>query len=251
MTPEEISVRQWQEMFRAGAFHKDDLTAQELAGWSDFYDPLNNKSVQSLAKVVMGITDPFILDNYYVWFKESSPAIGPLYGDVRFHPLSGESGGKYFLVILDSPHERMKWSLITERFGYGTPEFECKDIRNMVKYINQIGPELEQGFHPPFVAEKRAVEVYAGIYGEPLGIHVYREGEHRYSYTSFLDEKQRNVIAIADLEGAPADFAAEHAEKIMGIHVYCAENAGKPPPDITERYKSRLRAYKKERGEER
>lgn len=236
MKPEEISVRQWQEMFQAGAFHKDDLTAQELAGWGDFGDPLNSKIVQNLARVVMGVTDPFILDNYCVLFKENCPAVGPLYGDVRFHPLSGESGGKYFLATLDSPHERTKWSLTTERFGYGTPEFECKDIRSMIRYINQIGPELEQSFQPPFVAEKRAVEIYAKIYGEPLGIYVYREGDHRYSYTSFLDEKQRNVIAIARLEDAPADFVAEHAEEIKGIHVYCPENAGKPPPDFIPRY---------------
>ena len=104
MMPEEISVRQWQEMFQAGAFRKGDLTTQELAGWSDFGDPLNSKIVQNLAKVVIGMTDPFVLDNYYVWFKENCPAVGPLYGDVRFHPLSGESGGKYFLVTLDSPH---------------------------------------------------------------------------------------------------------------------------------------------------
>lgn len=236
MKPEGISVRQWQELYRAGTFEQDDWTAQELAGWGDFGDPLNSKIVQNLAKVVMGITDPFILDNYCVLFKENCPAVGPLYGDVRFHPLSGESGGKYFLATLDSPHERTKWSLTTERFGYGTPEFECKDIRSMIRYINQIGPELEQSFQPPFVAEKRAVEIYAKIYGEPLGIYVYREGDHRYSYTSFLDEKQRNVIAIARLEDAPADFVAEHAEEIKGIHVYCPENAGKPPPDFIPRY---------------
>lgn len=246
---EEISVRQWQEKFRAGDFNSDSLNIHFQAGWEDFGDPLNNKFVKNLSKVVMGITDPFILDNYYVWFKESYPAVGPLYGDVRFHPLSGESGGKYFLVILDSPHERMKWSLITERFGYGTPEFECKDIRKMIQYINQIGPELEQGFQPPFVAEKWSVEVYAQIYGEPLGIYVYREGEHRYSYTSFLDKKKRNVIAIADLKDAPAGFVAEQAEEIRGIHVYCPENAGKSPPSMMEAFAAMHPEWKKKEVE--
>ena len=63
----EISVRQWQAKFRAGAFNSNDLDTQFQAGWEDFGDPLNNKTVQNLAKVVMGISDPLILDNYSVW----------------------------------------------------------------------------------------------------------------------------------------------------------------------------------------
>ena len=182
----------------------------------------------------MGITSPAILDNYYVWFKNNCPAVGPLYDDVRFEPLIGERDGKYFLVSLDSPHERMKWSLTTERFGFGTPEFECANVREMIKYIDQIGPELEQGIKPPFVAEKRAVEIYARIHGEPSGIDVYREGEHRYSYTSFQDRQERTVMAVADLEKAPDGFVAEHAEEVKGIHVYCPENVGKPLPDLVQ-----------------
>ena len=182
----------------------------------------------------MGITDPFILDNYYVWFKNNCPMTGPLYDDVRFEPLVGERDGKYFLVSLDSPHERMKWSLVTERFGFSTPEFECANVREMIKYINQIGPELEQGVKPPFIAEKRAVEIYANIHGEPSGVHVYREGEHRYSYMSFQDRKERTVMAVASLENAPDGFVAEHAEEVKGIHVYCPENVGKPLPDLVQ-----------------
>ena len=29
----DISVRQWQELYRAGAFERDDQDARELAGW--------------------------------------------------------------------------------------------------------------------------------------------------------------------------------------------------------------------------
>ena len=57
----------------------------------------------------------------------------------------GERDGKYFVVSLDSPHERMKWALVTERYGYDAPEFECGNVRDMVKYINAIAPELAQG----------------------------------------------------------------------------------------------------------
>ena len=62
----DISVRQWQELYRTGAFAQDDSDARELAGWDDFDDPLADRKVQDLAKLVMGMTHPFILDRYYV-----------------------------------------------------------------------------------------------------------------------------------------------------------------------------------------
>ncbi len=233
---EKMSVRQWQERFRAGTFDSSDTAVQCMAGWYDWFcrDNALAGRLKKLSKVVMGITDPFILDNFYIWFKNNCPMSGPLYDDVRFEPLVGERDGRYFLVTLDSPHERMKWALTTERFGFGAPEFECGDVREMIRYINRIGPELEQGITPSFVVEKRAVEIYARIHGEPSGIHVYREGPHRYSYTSFQDNQPRNVMAAASLEDAPSGFVPEHAESVKGIYVYCPEDVGKPLPDLVQ-----------------
>ena len=158
----EISVRTWQERFRAGDFSSRDRAVQCEAGWYDWFcrdDALAGR-LKKISGVVLGITDPFILDNYYVWFKNNCPLDGPLYDDVRFEPLTGERDGKYFVVSLDSPHERMKWALITERYGYDAPEFECGNVRDMVKYINAIAPELAQGIQPRFVLEKAAVGEY-------------------------------------------------------------------------------------------
>ena len=136
--PDELSVRQWQERFRAGAFAHSDITTQCEAGWYDWFcqDYALAGRLKKIGRVVMGITDPFILDNYYVWFKNNCPLDGPLYDDARFEPLSGERDSKYFVVSLDSPHERMKWALVTERYGFDAPEFDCRDVREMVKYIN-------------------------------------------------------------------------------------------------------------------
>ena len=229
----EISVRQWQEKFRAGAFNLQDRYTQCEAGWYDWFcqDHALAGRLKKIGRVVMGITDPFILDNYYVWFKNNCPMKGPLYDDVRFEPLSGERDGKYFVVALDSPHERMKWALVTERYGFDAPEFECGNIRDMVRYINGIGPRLQKGFQPPFIAEKDAVTAYARLRGEPEGIHIYREGNHHYSYISRQDRNRRTVMAVASLEDAPADFVSEQAHNVRGMHVYCPEDAGKPLPD--------------------
>ena len=230
--PDEISVREWQEKFRAGAFNAQDRYTQCQAGWYDWFcqDHALAGRLKKIGRVVMGITDPFILDNYYVWFKNNCPLSGPLYDDVRFEPLSGDRDGKYFVISLDSPHERTKWALVTERYGFDAPEFDCRDIREMIKYVNSIGPELQQGIVPPFVAEKDAVTAYALRRGESEGIHIYRDGDHHYSYTSRQDRRKRTVMAVASAEDAPPGFVAEQAAQIKGLYVYCPEDAGKALP---------------------
>lgn len=143
----ELSVRQWQEAFRAGQFDDKSVETQCQAGWYDWFckDEALAGRLKKIGRVVMGITEPFILDNYYVWFKNNCPVMGPLYDDVRFEPLVGERNGRYFLVALDSPHEKQKWALITERHGFDMPEFQCAHVRDMVKYINGMARELERG----------------------------------------------------------------------------------------------------------
>ncbi|UQT48475.1 hypothetical protein M5E87_28645 [Flavonifractor plautii] len=143
----EMSVRTWQERFRAGDFSSRDRAVQCEAYWYDWFcrdDALAGR-LKKISSVVLGITDPFILDNYYVWFKNNCPLEGPLYDDVRFEPLTGERDGKYFLVALDSHHELIKWTLYTERYGYDAPEFCCGNVREMTAYINAMAPELAQG----------------------------------------------------------------------------------------------------------
>lgn len=68
--------------------------------------------LQRIGRVVMGITEPAILDNYYVWFKNNCPLDGPLYDDVRFEPLEGDRCGRYFVVSQDCPYEKRKMDAV-------------------------------------------------------------------------------------------------------------------------------------------
>ena len=102
----------------------------------------------------MGITEPAILDNYYVWFKNNCPLNGPLYDDVRFEPMDGERRGRYFVVSLNCPYEERKWTLYTERSGFETPEFSCDKVREMEKYLNSQGKNLAQAMQLSAVVKK-------------------------------------------------------------------------------------------------
>lgn len=179
----EMSVRTWQERFRAGDFSSRDRAVQCEAGWYDWFcrdDALAGR-LKKISSVVLGITDPFILDNYYVWFKNNCPLEGPLYDDVRFEPLTGERDGKYFLVALDSHHELIKWTLYTERYGYDAPEFCCGNVREMTAYINAMAPELAQGIQPRFVLEKAAVGEYVRQHEGKAAYSIRREGDHLFA----------------------------------------------------------------------
>ena len=219
----EMSVRQWQERFRAGDFNSRDLSVQCEAGWYDWFcqdDALAGR-LKKLSSVVLRIRAPFILNNYYVWFKDNCPMAGPLYDDVRFEPLSGERDGKHFVVTLDCPHELAKWVLYTERYGYDAPEFSSGNVRDMAEYINSMAAELEQGIQPAFILE--AVSEYVLRHEGERGIPVYWDGEHEFSYISRKDRQLRKVTVTDSMEALPPGCGAEQAEQHGELYVFGAE----------------------------
>lgn len=139
-----ISVRKWQEKYANGEFSAPDYSTQCNAGWYDWFCKTESLAgrLKRIAGIVTRICDPYILDNYAVWFKNNCPLQGNLYDDVRFDPLSGERNGRYFMVAVDSPHEDSRYALYTERSGFTEPEFETDERKSLVKYLNELGPQL-------------------------------------------------------------------------------------------------------------
>jgi len=243
---EKMSVRQWQERFRAGDFDGRDTATQCSAGWYDWFcrDEALAGRLKKLSRVVMNITDPFILDNYYVWFKNNCPLNGPLYDDVRFEPLTGERDGKYFLVTLDCPYEKEKWVLYTERYGYDAPEFGCANIRDMVKYVNGLGRELSQNLQPPFIAEKAALGNYIAQRTGINGIHIFRDGEHRYQYRIPGDKTLKSAAVAPSAEALPAAFSVEQAVQADGFHICAPDLQNAAPVQQKDAQKKRKEAVR-------
>ena len=147
-----MSVREWQDAYRAGEFESRDVSTQIRAGWFDWWcvDNALAGHLKRIAPVVLGITEDAILDNYYVWFKNNNPLNDSLYDDVRFEPLEGERDGRYFIVIMNSPHEDQKWTMYSERHkDMAIPEFACGNVREMCRHINSAAKELAAGLPEP------------------------------------------------------------------------------------------------------
>lgn len=117
----------------------------------------------------------------------------------------------------------MKWALVTERYGYDAPEFECGNVRDMVKYINAIAPELAQGIQPRFVLEKAAVVEYVWQHEGKDACCIRRAGDHLFAYQSPRDWKYRTVAVSDSLENIPQGFPAERAEQHGTLYVFPSE----------------------------
>lgn len=226
MNPDEITVRQWQELYRAGAFSRDDQDAQELAGWSDFRNPLNDRRVISLTKLVLSITHPFVLDNYHVFFSEGRPNVGRSYGSVCFFPLAKGRFQCLFSVDLDYPYARKKWALSTMRYGEGESEFECGHVQQMIRYIHVMANELEHNVKPAFWPEKEAAQQFAYEHLPGCGYAVLRrEGEHSYSTYERATDRRITLHVARRPEDAPPGFQAQDAVPICGLYVFPQKDA--------------------------
>lgn len=231
--PDELSVRQWQERYRTGAFNSRDTAVQREAGWWNWCcrdDALAGRLAR-IAPVIMGIESPLILDHCAVWLVNERTENKLLYDSARFEQLGGSINDLFFMVDFNDPRQPDRWALYTKRFGFHAPEFFCNHVHDMTKYISRMAQELEKGITPPFLAEKAAAVEY--ILRRPV-LHpsraLRREGEHSYSFLDRDDGRRKTVHVARNQEDVPPEARAAGSREIDGLYVYCPEDAGIPLP---------------------
>ncbi len=91
-----------------------------------------------MGNIIKDINNDYILDNYYVWFKNNCPMVGRLYDDFRLEPLNDDLRDKlYFGVSCEDERNKNKYELFTARTGYKT-EFVADNKKELLNIINNL-----------------------------------------------------------------------------------------------------------------
>lgn len=141
-----ITLREWIKEYNNVDFSSGDIETQCNAGWIDWFcsDADLEEKLHKIASIITCIDNDFILDNYYIWLKNSCPIYFPLYDEVRFEPMQRKMRDKWFFGIqFDHPNGcRDEFVIFTARNDF-KDEYECNDRADILSYINQLADDFE------------------------------------------------------------------------------------------------------------
>ena len=134
----EVSTKTWIASFLNNEFQSNDFKTQVNAGWYDWFcktESLRNKTYR-MGKIVKQVKDggKVDLDNWYVWFKNNCPMVGPLYDDFRFARL--DNGDVMFTIAIDDKRSKHKYEVWGRKNDFAEPIIGFNNSRDLVKWLN-------------------------------------------------------------------------------------------------------------------
>lgn len=134
------AIRQWRQNYKAGKYDNNDVETMCEAGWHDWFckdTSLKNK-IKKFTLFINKITNDYILDNFYLYFKNNCPCCGPLYDTIGISPINEDENPEMHMgITIDSPYEDTRFALYTENNNYENV-IETNNKKEIIDYINNI-----------------------------------------------------------------------------------------------------------------
>lgn len=156
-----LSISCWQTRFQEGKFQSSAVYAQCLAGWYDWFcrdDQLFKKTAR-LGKIVCRIKDGGKVnrDDWYVWFKNNCPCVGPLYDDIRLARLDtgkvqmtitvkDRRNDHLYVVYGVDPSGVGHWGEAVDGSNDGDCLFATDSVAQLVSWLNRSWNDEKGGF---------------------------------------------------------------------------------------------------------
>jgi len=134
-----ISIAEWQNSFLNGEFDNPNVRTQIKAGWYDWFckdTSLANKT-KKMGNIIVKINcgGKVDLNNWYVWFKNNCPIMGPLYDDFRF--ADRETGDVQFTIVCNDKRTNHRYEVWGRHNNFEGPIIGFDSSRELVKWLNK------------------------------------------------------------------------------------------------------------------
>lgn len=139
----QITLREWIAKYKNGEF-TDNVTRKSLiaAGWLDrMYDlpGMVEYNIQ-IGEFLESITDDYILDNFYVYFKEVLPAdnFKPPYIIIHLKPFIKSIDFDEIMVVMNNVNEGVDYVVYTSQNDVDTTEFCTNELWELIAYFENV-----------------------------------------------------------------------------------------------------------------